>query len=66
MLTTAQVAGRLGVSVRRVQALIASGRLKARKVGRDLFVSEADLRRYKPLPQGWRKGKKRKSHACSR
>ena len=42
MLTTRQVAEQLGITVRRVQALIRSGRLKAFKHGRDwLIIPEA-------------------------
>lgn len=44
LLTTAQAASRLGVSVRRVQAMIAAGRLAATQVGRDWMTSDAALR----------------------
>jgi excisionase family DNA binding protein len=44
MLTTAQAADQLGVTVRRVQALINAGRLPAQKVGRDWLIEEKDLR----------------------
>lgn len=43
LLTTKEVADRLGVTVRRVQALITAGRLSARKLGRDYVVEESDL-----------------------
>lgn len=43
-LTTKEVAERLGVTVGRVQQLIAENRLPAVKVGRDNLVSEADLK----------------------
>jgi excisionase family DNA binding protein len=43
LLTTFQVATRLGISVRRVQALIQAGRLRATKVGRDWLITEAAL-----------------------
>lgn len=42
-LTTAEAAARLGVSVRRVQALIEAGRLPARKYGRDWLIPETAL-----------------------
>jgi excisionase family DNA binding protein len=42
-LTTPQVAKRLGVSIRRVQALIKAGRLPSRQYGRDHIINEADL-----------------------
>ena len=38
MLTTRQVAEQLGVTMRRVQALIRSGRLNAFKHGRDWLI----------------------------
>jgi excisionase family DNA binding protein len=42
-LTTYQVAQELGISVRRVQALIRAGKLKARKAGRDWLIIYDDL-----------------------
>lgn len=44
LLTTKEVAERLGVTVKRVQQLIAAGRLPAEKMGRDYFIKEADLK----------------------
>lgn len=43
-LTTNQVAEKLGVSLRRVQALVTSGRLPAQKIGRDYLIREKDLK----------------------
>lgn len=43
MLTTPEVAARLGVSVRRVQALIHAGRLPSQQFGRDHLINESDL-----------------------
>ena len=43
MLTTRETAERLGVTVHRVRQMIAEGRLKAEKKGRDLWVPEASL-----------------------
>lgn len=43
LLTTKDVAERLGVSVRRVHALIQAERLPAQKYGRDYLINEKDL-----------------------
>ena len=43
LLTTPEVAERLGVSIRRVQALIHSGRLPSQQFGRDHLIRESDL-----------------------
>ena len=51
-LTTAQVAEKLGVTPRRVRALITSGRLKAKKIGRDYLIDSRDLARFTPRPPG--------------
>jgi excisionase family DNA binding protein len=42
-LTTNDAAEKLGVSRRRVIALITSGRLPAQKIGRDYLIQEQDL-----------------------
>ena len=44
MLTTPQVAERLGIGIRRVQALIAAGRLPSQQFGRDHLIRERDLK----------------------
>lgn len=44
LITTAQAAERLGISVRRVQELIYSGRLPAQQFGRTYVVNESDLK----------------------
>jgi excisionase family DNA binding protein len=44
LLTTNEVATRLGVTVKRVQAMIRDGRLPAEKMGRDYFIKEDDLK----------------------
>jgi excisionase family DNA binding protein len=44
LLTTPEVAERLGVSVRRVQALIKAGRLPSQQFGRDHVIKESDVR----------------------
>lgn len=43
LLTTVEVAERLGVSPRRVRELITDGRLPAEKKGRDYLIKEFDL-----------------------
>jgi len=43
LLTTEEAAERLGVTKRRVQAMIRSERLLAEKMGRDWFIREEDL-----------------------
>jgi excisionase family DNA binding protein len=42
---TKQAAEVLGVSVRRVQAMIKQGLLPAKKLGRDWFINQTDLER---------------------
>lgn len=43
MLTTTEAAAALGVSVRRVRALVKAGRLPAVKFGRDWLIKQSDL-----------------------
>jgi excisionase family DNA binding protein len=43
-LTTKEAAERLGITPRRVQALVTSGRLPAQKIGRDYLIKEKDLK----------------------
>ncbi len=43
LLSTAEVAERLGISKRRVLALIEAGKIKAQKVGRDYTIQESAL-----------------------
>lgn len=43
-LTTKEVAEKLGVTLRRIQAMIQSGRLPAQKFGRDYMIRDADLK----------------------
>lgn len=60
LLTTKEVAKRLGISVQRVQELIKKGRLPAEKPARDYFVKESDLRLVKNRKPGRpRKGSKK-------
>jgi excisionase family DNA binding protein len=44
LLTTTDVAEKLGVSQRRVLALIKDGRLPAQRLGRDYLIEETDLK----------------------
>lgn len=68
MLTIAQAAKRiynektkrLGVSRQRVQDLIKSGRLRAERFGKAWAISEQALTEYKPMPNGYPKGRPRK------
>ena len=58
LLTTSEVAARLGVTVKRVQAMIRDGRLPAEKMGRDYFIKEDDLKLVEDRKPGRpRKGK---------
>ena len=43
LLTTTEAANRLGVSARRVRAMIAAGRLAATQAGRDWLIQPAAL-----------------------
>ena len=56
-LTTDQVAQRLGITPRRVRALITAGRLKAKRIGRDYLIDSRDLAKFAPLPPGRPPGK---------
>jgi excisionase family DNA binding protein len=52
MLTTQQAAARLGISVRRVRQLASEGRFENYKVGRDILIPAAGLRRFKSWGPG--------------
>jgi excisionase family DNA binding protein len=58
-LTTIEAGARLGVSPRRVRALISAGQLPADKKGRDYFIDPKDLAPLKHRKPG-RPKKKRK------
>ena len=60
LLTTSQVAKELGVSPRRVQALIKAGRLRAERVGRDWLIRPRDVDAVRDRKGGWPKGRPRK------
>ena len=59
LLTTKQVAERLGVSIGRIHQLINEGRLPAEKVGRDYVIREEDLK----LVEGRKVGRPTKTKA---
>lgn len=44
LITTKEASKRLNISVRRVQALITSGRLPAEKIGNTFAIKESDLK----------------------
>lgn len=44
MLNTKEVAGRLGISLRRVQQMIEEKTLPAQKIGRDYVIMDGDLK----------------------
>ncbi len=51
LLTTREVAERLGISLRRVRALIEAGKLPSQQFGRDHLIKESDLKLVKdPKP----------------
>lgn len=59
--STHQAAQFLGLSVRRVQALLSVGLLKADKVGRDWIISEEDLQSFKQQERAVGRPSKEKS-----
>lgn len=52
MLTTAEAAERLGVTVQRVHQFIKDERLPAQKMGRDYIINEGDLKSIETRPTG--------------
>lgn len=52
LLSAAEAAARLGVTSRRVLALIELRRLPAEKIGRDWVIREADVDAFAPRPSG--------------
>lgn len=49
LLTTKETAGKLGISIRRVQALVASGDLHSVRVGRTILIRAQSLNRYRRI-----------------
>ena len=52
LLNSKDAAEKLGVSVRRIQALIKNKQLTAEKFGRDYMIKESDLPKLKKLKRG--------------
>jgi excisionase family DNA binding protein len=52
LISTQDVADRLGVTIARVQQLIWEGKLPAQKIGRTYIVEEADLEKVKNRKRG--------------
>lgn len=52
LISSKEAAEKLGVSLRRVQALITSGRLPAQKIGNSYVVNEKDLELVKERTPG--------------
>lgn len=52
LITVSKTAALLGVTPRRVQALIASGKLKAQRIGRDYLIDPGDLELLERRPSG--------------
>ncbi len=52
MLTTSEVAERLGVTVQRIHQFIRDERLPAQKMGRDYIIKEGDLKPLEDRPIG--------------
>jgi excisionase family DNA binding protein len=57
LLNTAEAAEALGVSVRRVRALISEGKLEAHRVGRDYAIEEHALKSVKVYRKAGRPSK---------
>jgi excisionase family DNA binding protein len=52
LLTTQEAANQLGVSRRRVQAMITAGRIVAERKGRDFFIKQSELDKVKDRKRG--------------
>lgn len=52
LISTKEAAARLGITPRRVQALIAAGRLPATRIGRALVIRDSDLSLIAERPTG--------------
>jgi excisionase family DNA binding protein len=59
LISTTEAARLLGVTPRRVQALIAAGRLPCVRVGRTFVIRPEDVKSLVRLPVGWPKGRAR-------
>lgn len=52
LLTTRDVSIELGITPRRVQSLISSGRLRANRIGRDWLIDPSDIESVRHRPPG--------------
>lgn len=52
LISTKEASEKLGLSIRRVQALITSGKLPAQKIGNSYVVKESDLQLVEDRPTG--------------
>jgi excisionase family DNA binding protein len=60
LISSKEAAEKLGLSLRRVQALITSGKLPAQKIGNSYVVNEKDLELVKERTPGRPKAKNKK------
>jgi excisionase family DNA binding protein len=60
LLTTNDVAARLGISRSRVNLLIKQERIKATLFGKAWMIEAREVAAFQRLPRGWTKGKPRK------
>ena len=60
LISSKEAAEKLGLSIRRVQALITSGRLPAQKIGNSFVVREKDLELVKERKPGRPANQKKK------
>lgn len=58
LLNTREAAERLGVSVRRILAMISEGKIKARQLGREYVILESDLKGVKTYGRAGRPAQK--------
>jgi excisionase family DNA binding protein len=59
LLTTKEAADKLGVSVRRIRALITEGKLKAHQLGREYAIEEIALENVKTYGKAGRPPRKK-------
>jgi excisionase family DNA binding protein len=64
MIGTAEAGRRLGITPNRVRALIKAGRIPAKKLGRDYFMEEVDLKLVKNRKPGRPKKAAKKTKAA--
>ena len=62
LITTHEAADLAGVPLRTIQDAVASGRLPASRFGKLWQIRETDLKKFKPRPRGWVKGRPRKEN----